>query len=167
MTFDFHNEMESVTGVNSPLYDQDWDTEPGLSVDGCVNNYYEAGAGEYAKKISIGYVVTYSIVFLYILVADPFWISQRLLSSTWHSVPFYGKTYSYATELNGFHSQTEGRFGGFVDQANWPQDLGTPVYYNIINKMSKGTMISKRHEPTKTQYAYFKDGSGLGEFSDC
>ena len=56
MTFDFHNEMESVTGVNSPLYDQEWDTEPGLSVDGCVNNYYESGAGEYAKKISIGYV---------------------------------------------------------------------------------------------------------------
>lgn len=61
MTFDFHNEMESVTGVNSPLYDQEWDTEPGLSVDGCVNNYYESGAGEYAKKISIGYVCCFCI----------------------------------------------------------------------------------------------------------
>ena len=132
MTFDFHNEMEPVTGVNSPLYDQEWDNEPGLSVDGCVKNYYESGAGDHASKISIG-------------------------------VPFYGKTFSYATELNGFHSQTEGRFGGFVDQANWPQDLGTPVYYNILNKLSKGSMVSKRHEPTKTQYAYFKDGTGLGE----
>ena len=54
MTFDFHNEMEGTTGVNAPLYDQDWDTEPGLSVDGCVKNYYEGGAGEVADKISIG-----------------------------------------------------------------------------------------------------------------
>ena len=54
MTFDFHNEMEKVTGVNSPLFDQEWDEEPGLSVDGCVKNYYEGGAGEYAEKISIG-----------------------------------------------------------------------------------------------------------------
>ena len=53
-----------------------------------------------------------------------------------------------------------------VDQKNWPQDLGTPVYYNILEKLKKGTMISRRHEPTMTQYAYFKDGSGLGEFDD-
>ena len=79
------------------------------------------------------------------------------------SVPFYGKTFSYATELNGWHSQTKGRFGGFVDQANWPQDLGTPVFYNIVKTLSKGQMLSRRHEPTKTQYAYFQDGTGLGE----
>lgn len=54
--------------------------------------------------------------------------------------------------------------GGDADQQNWPQDFGTPVFYNIIDKLSKGGMVSKRHEPTKTQYAYFKDGSGLGEF---
>ena len=54
MTFDFHNEMEPVTGANSPLYDQEWDEEPGLSVDGCVKNYYDKGAGGYAGKISIG-----------------------------------------------------------------------------------------------------------------
>ena len=54
MTFDFHNEAEPVTGVNSPLYDQEWDKEEGLSVDGCVKNYYKGGAGEEAGKISIG-----------------------------------------------------------------------------------------------------------------
>lgn len=54
MTFDFHNELERVTGVNSPLYDQSWDVEEGLSVDGCVKNYYEGGAGDFAAKISIG-----------------------------------------------------------------------------------------------------------------
>lgn len=99
MTFDFHNEQEPLTGVASPLYDQSWG-EKGLSVDGCVKNYYKAGAGNAASKISIG-------------------------------VPFYGKTYSYATELNGPHSNTNGLFGGDVDQANWPQDLGTPVFYNV------------------------------------
>jgi hypothetical protein len=81
------------------------------------------------------------------------------------SVPFYGKTYSYASELNAAHSKmTEGGTAvGMSDQLNWPQDLGTPIFYNIIDKLSKGVMVSKRHEPTKTQYAYFKDGSGLGE----
>ena len=53
-----------------------------------------------------------------------------------------------------------------VDQKNWPQDLGTPVYYNILEMLKRGTMISRRHEPTMTQYAYFKDGSGLGESND-
>ena len=80
------------------------------------------------------------------------------------SVPFYGKTYSFASELNAFHSKNEGTGGGDADQQNWPQDFGTPVFYNIIDKLAKGGMVSKRHEPTKTQYAYFKDGSGLGEF---
>lgn len=99
MTFDFHNEQDPVTGVNAPLYDQGWG-EVGLSVDGCVKNYFQAGAASVANKVSIG-------------------------------VPFYGKTYSYATELNGPHSNTNGLFGGEVDQANWPQDLGTPVFYNV------------------------------------
>lgn len=99
MTFDFHNEQDPITGVASPLYDQGWG-EKGLSVDGCVKNYYKAGAGLVANKISIG-------------------------------VPFYGKTYSYASDLNAPHSNTNGLFAGNVDQANWPQDLGTPVFYNV------------------------------------
>mmetsp|Transcript_15713 Transcript_15713/g.33218 ORF Transcript_15713/g.33218 Transcript_15713/m.33218 type:complete len:769 (+) Transcript_15713:917-3223(+) len=135
MTFDFHNELETVTGANSPLYDQEWDEEPGLSVDGCVKNYYEGGAGDQAAKISIG-------------------------------VPFYGKTFSFATKLNGFHSNNNGQGEGNVDQNNWPQDLGSPIYYNIVDKLSKGGMVVRRHEPTKTQYAYFKDGSGLVTYDD-
>lgn len=54
-----------------------------------------------------------------------------------------------------------------VDQDNWPQDLGTPMFYNILDKLSKGGMMSRRHEPTMTQYAYFRDGSGLGEQGCC
>lgn len=55
MTFDFHNHLEPTTGVNAPLYDQEWDVVKGLSVDGCVTNYYEGGvARDYANKISIG-----------------------------------------------------------------------------------------------------------------
>ena len=52
------------------------------------------------------------------------------------------------------------------DQVNWPKDLGSPVYYNIVDKLSKGNMIIRRHEPTKTSYAYFKDGSGLVSYDD-
>lgn len=133
MSFDLHNEKDAKTGVNSPLYDQTWDEEPGLSVDGCVTNYRQAGA--YPGKISIG-------------------------------VPFYGKTYAYATELNTYHSKTEGKGEGFTDQKNWPQDLGTPIFYNIVDKLNNGTLVSVRHEPTKTQYAYFTDGSGLVSYDD-
>jgi hypothetical protein len=106
-----------------------------LSVDGCVKNFYKAGAAGLANKISIG-------------------------------VPFYGKTYAVATELNAPHSNTNGLFGGNVDQANWPQDLGTPVFYNMLDTMVKGSMMCKRHAPSKTEYAYFKDGSGLVTYDD-
>jgi chitinase len=54
MTFDLHNEKDARTGANSPLYDQEWDAEPGLSVDGCVKNYRRVGAGTFAEKINIG-----------------------------------------------------------------------------------------------------------------
>lgn len=52
------------------------------------------------------------------------------------------------------------------DQVNWPKDLGSPVYYNIVDKLSKGNMVIRRHEPTKTSYAYFNDGSGLVSYDD-
>lgn len=32
--------------------------------------------------------------------------------------------------------------------------------------MVKGSMVCKRHEPTKSAYAYFKDGSGLVTYDD-
>jgi chitinase len=54
MTFDLHNERDPKTGANSPLFDQEWDEEPGLSVDGCVKNYRLGGVGDFAKKINIG-----------------------------------------------------------------------------------------------------------------
>ena len=51
------------------------------------------------------------------------------------------------------------------DQVNWPKDLGSPVYYNIVDKLARD-MVIRRHEPTKTSYAYFKDGSGLVSYDD-
>ena len=136
MTFDFHSEKAGLTGANSPLYDQEWDIIERLSVDGCVKNYVEGGAGIHSEKISIG-------------------------------IPFYGSSYSFATELGGYHSNTGGRRGGKVDQVNWPRDLGTPVFYNILEKFTMGRdLITRRHEPTKTQYAYFGDGSGLVSYDD-
>lgn len=50
-------------------------------------------------------------------------------------VPFYGKTYEYATDLNAPHSNTNGLFSGNADQANWPKDLGTPVFYNVSDSV--------------------------------
>lgn len=41
--------------------------------------------------------------------------------------------------------------------------LGTPMYYNILKQLP--SMTSVRHEPTKTQYAYF-NGGGLVTFDD-
>jgi len=35
-----------------------------------------------------------------------------------------------------------------------------------LEKFTKGVMITKRHETSKTQYAYFKDGSGLVSYDD-
>lgn len=52
MTYDFHGAWESVTGVNSPLYDGRNDPEPGWSVDGCAKNWVEKGAPK--EKLNIG-----------------------------------------------------------------------------------------------------------------
>jgi chitinase len=52
MTYDFHGSWESVTGVNSPLYDGRNDPEPGWSVDGCAKNWVERGAPK--EKLNIG-----------------------------------------------------------------------------------------------------------------
>lgn len=36
----------------------------------------------------------------------------------------------------------------------------------MLDTMVKGSMVCKRHEPTKSAYAYFKDGSGLVTYDD-
>ncbi len=107
------------SGVNAPLYYQGWGEED-LSVDGCVKNYFEAGAALVPAKISIG-------------------------------IPFYGRTFSYASNLNSPHSKNQGKGAGQADIVNWPQDLGTPVFYNLLEKFAKGVMLTKRHETSKTQ----------------
>jgi len=59
-------------------------------------------------------------------------------------LPFYGRSFKYASKLNQTH--------GGNDDANWPDDLGTPQYFNIFNKLSH--MIQMRDNKSKTQYAY-------------
>lgn len=36
----------------------------------------------------------------------------------------------------------------------------------MLDTMNKGVMMCKRHEPTQSAYAYFKDGSGLVTYDD-
>ena len=52
MSYDFHGSWDTLTGVNSPLYDQIDDPEPGWSVDGCVKNWISRGAPK--DKLNIG-----------------------------------------------------------------------------------------------------------------
>ncbi|KAL7495622.1 hypothetical protein ACHAWT_005023, partial [Skeletonema menzelii] len=63
-------------------------------------------------------------------------------------LPFYGRSFKGATALNQPH--------GGNDEANWPDDEGTPQYYNIYNKLPY--MIQMRDNIGKTQYAYTKRG---------
>ena len=41
---------------------------------------------------------------------------------------------------------------GGNDLANWPEDDGTPQYYNVYNKLP--SMIQMRDNMSKTQFAY-------------
>lgn len=61
-------------------------------------------------------------------------------------LPFYGRSFKHATGFNQPH--------GGNDEANWPDDEGTPQYYNIYNKLPY--MIQMRDNIGKTQYAYTK-----------
>jgi GH18 family chitinase len=61
-------------------------------------------------------------------------------------LPFYGRSFKHATGLNQPH--------GGNDEANWPDDEGTPQYFNIYNKLPY--MIQMRDNKGKTQYAYTK-----------
>ncbi|EED94417.1 hypothetical protein THAPSDRAFT_261895, partial [Thalassiosira pseudonana CCMP1335] len=72
-------------------------------------------------------------------------------------LPFYGRSFKYATKLNQAH--------GGNDVANWPDDEGTPQYFNVHNKLPY--MIQMRDNKSKTQYAYTsrieQPGSNLPE----
>lgn len=59
-------------------------------------------------------------------------------------LPFYGRSFKYAKALNQLH--------GGNDVANWPEDDGTPQFFNIHNKLKH--MIQMRDNKSKTQYAY-------------
>lgn len=72
-------------------------------------------------------------------------------------LPFYGRSFLKAKGLNEPH---EGN-----DKNTWFWDDGSPQYFNIVDKLSD--LVSVRHEPTKTQYAY-KDSTtgGLVSYDD-
>eukprot|EP00804_Cyclotella_cryptica_P010623 CCRYP_005442-RB/>CCRYP_005442-RB protein AED:0.09 eAED:0.09 QI:133/0.93/0.88/1/0.87/0.82/17/1617/824 len=59
-------------------------------------------------------------------------------------LPFYGRSFKYATGLNQPH--------GGNDVASWPDDDGSPQYFNIYSKLPN--MIQVRDNKSKTQYAY-------------
>ncbi len=71
-------------------------------------------------------------------------------------LPFYGRSYSGTTEL---YSTFDG-----ADALNWWADEGQPQYYNILDKLTN--MTSLRDDVTKTQFAFFEDGSGVVSFDD-
>lgn len=64
-------------------------------------------------------------------------------------LPFYGRRFARVQDLNKVHE-------GKPDVSSWPQDEGTPQYFNIVNKLAD--LVSVRHELTATQYAYGDTG---------
>ena len=72
-------------------------------------------------------------------------------------LPFYGRSFLKAKGLNEQHAGN--------DKNTWFWDDGSPQYFNIVEKLPE--LVSVRHEPTKTQYAY-KDSStgGLVSYDD-
>jgi len=75
-------------------------------------------------------------------------------------LPFYGRSFAYAT---GFNQPFSGK-----DEANWPgvdgADPGTPEYWAIEKKFRQ--MVLKRDEKSHTEMGSFTDGSGLISFDD-
>jgi len=75
-------------------------------------------------------------------------------------LPFYGRSFAYAT---GFNQDFSGK-----DEANWPRvdgaDPGTPEYWAIEKKFRQ--MVLKRDEKSHTEMGSFSDGSGLISFDD-
>lgn len=55
MSYDFHGAWDTLTGTNSPLYDQSSDPEAGWSVDGCVKNWVARGAPKERLNIGLGF----------------------------------------------------------------------------------------------------------------
>ena len=73
-------------------------------------------------------------------------------------LPFYGRSFLNAQELNQPHDGN--------DEVHWDEDDGIPQYYNILDQISTGNMDTFRHDASKTEYAIFKDGSGLVSYDD-
>ena len=75
-------------------------------------------------------------------------------------LPFYGRSFlaTLGTTLDGFDQA----FAGAADLNSWPDDEGTPQYFNIVKRISQYTSV--RHEQTKTQLAY--DSVGLVSYDD-
>jgi len=59
-------------------------------------------------------------------------------------LPFYGRSFKFANKLNQEH--------GGNDLANWPEDDGTPQFFNVWNKLPY--MRQMRDNKSKTQFAY-------------
>jgi chitinase len=64
MTYDFFGAWSPITGVNAPLYDQDWDDFEFMSVDGCVKQWVKGGADP--SRINIGLVSMFAACYLLI-----------------------------------------------------------------------------------------------------
>ncbi|KAL7550345.1 hypothetical protein ACHAWF_013592 [Thalassiosira exigua] len=73
-------------------------------------------------------------------------------------LPFYGRSFAGARGLNEPH--------GGNDKTTWFWDDGSPQYFNIVEKLP--SLVSVRHEPTKTQYAYKNSTlGGLVSYDDA
>lgn len=136
MSYDFFGAWDNVTGTNAPLYyqgfgDEEWNTHR------CVENYIALGVPR--EKISKFSLCPHLLCFTTLTYLTlPNIICKDI------GLPFYGRSFKFASKLNQPH--------GGSDVANWPEDDGSPQYFNIHNKLPN--MIQVRDNKSKTQYAY-------------
>lgn len=143
MSYDFHGAWDTHTGVNSPMYDQSNDPEPGWSVDGCVRNWVERGAPKERLNIGLGFY------------GRSFRAAKGLGAA-------HGGTDDDAWEIDEGTPQ----YFNIMDQIDrmtveWDQETGTPYAYFDD---SKGGLVSFDDEQSiclKTEYAIKEDLHGF------
>lgn len=110
-TYDFFGAWSPTTGINAPLYDQDWDNFEYMSVDGCVKQWVKGGADP--SRINTGLVSLFSLA--------PYWPPYFVLTYSAASIdkPFYGRGYTDAKGLDEEHGGKPDKNLWFVDDGGW------------------------------------------------
>jgi chitinase len=141
MSYDFHGSWDTLTGTNSPLYDQSNDPEHGWSVDGCVKNWVNRGAPK--ERLNIGLA----------FYGRSFRVAKGLAES-----------HGGADDTNWEVDEGTPQYFNIMEKINsmtieWDDETKTPIAY-----FPEGGLISYDDEQSiclKTEYALAEDLNGF------